>query len=197
MWSQWSLIVSVHLSVILDYNAHHELKWKWHGLCGCTWIIVYLFLQGPGPSGKNEEKVQVLTEKIEDLVVQVCNTYGRIGNLEDTWTRTHCICHMPLPDYTAWVTTMEHLLSWNNIVWNDLIKHQTSFALTNINCVIKGWSDLSLCLDRGAGVRGPSGGGPGNDEAGGAAEGGKGAAQLHPLGESANSRLISLQMLLM
>lgn len=33
-------------------------------------------LQGPGPSGKNEEKIQVLTEKIEDLVVQVCNKYG-------------------------------------------------------------------------------------------------------------------------
>ena len=37
-----------------------------------------LFLQGPGPSGKNEEKIQVLTEKIEDLVVQVCNKYINI-----------------------------------------------------------------------------------------------------------------------
>lgn len=37
-----------------------------------------LFLQGPAPSGKNEEKVKVLTEKIEDLVVQVCNKYGKI-----------------------------------------------------------------------------------------------------------------------
>lgn len=36
-------------------------------------VTMCLFLQGPGPSGKNEEKVQVLTEKIEDLVVQVCN----------------------------------------------------------------------------------------------------------------------------
>lgn len=37
-----------------------------------------LFLQGPAPSGKNEEKANVLTEKIEDLVVQVCNIYGEI-----------------------------------------------------------------------------------------------------------------------
>lgn len=60
-----------------------------------------LYLQGPGPSGKNEEKVQVLTEKIEDLVVQVCNKYVSIGKLEDSGTRMCCnlnICHMPLPD---------------------------------------------------------------------------------------------------
>lgn len=36
------------------------------------------FLQGPGPSGKNEEKSQVLTEKIEDLVVQVCDKQCKI-----------------------------------------------------------------------------------------------------------------------
>lgn len=34
-------------------------------------ICLFFLLQGPGPSGKNEEKAQVLTEKIEDLVVQV------------------------------------------------------------------------------------------------------------------------------
>lgn len=32
-------------------------------------------LQTPGPSGKNEEKANVLTEKIEDLVVQVDTTW--------------------------------------------------------------------------------------------------------------------------
>jgi len=42
---------------------------------------IYLFLQGPGPAGKNEEKVQVLTEKIEDLVLQVCKEYIKISNL--------------------------------------------------------------------------------------------------------------------
>ena len=39
---------------------------------------MHFFPQGPGPSGKNEEKVTVLTEKIEDLVVQVCNDYVKI-----------------------------------------------------------------------------------------------------------------------
>ena len=29
-------------------------------------------VQGPGPAGKNDEKSTVLTEKIEDLVLQVC-----------------------------------------------------------------------------------------------------------------------------
>lgn len=52
-------------------------------------------------------------------------------------------------------------------------------------------------LDWGAGVWRPCGGGPGNDEAGGAAEGGEGAAELHPLGESVNSRLMYLQSPLM
>lgn len=51
-------------------------------------------------------------------------------------------------------------------------------------------------LDWGAGFRGSSGGGPGDDEAGGAAEGGEGTAQLHPLGESARGRVIGLQTLL-
>lgn len=32
-------------------------------------------LQTPGPTGKNEEKAKVLTEKIEDLVVQVETTW--------------------------------------------------------------------------------------------------------------------------
>lgn len=32
-------------------------------------------LQTPGPTGKNEEKAKVLTEKIEDLVVQVDTTW--------------------------------------------------------------------------------------------------------------------------
>lgn len=36
-----------------------------------------LLQQGPGPAGKNEEKAQVLTEKIEDLVVQVSNNLSR------------------------------------------------------------------------------------------------------------------------
>lgn len=38
-------------------------------------MLMDLSLQGPGPSGKNEEKATVLTEKIEDLVMQVCNKY--------------------------------------------------------------------------------------------------------------------------
>lgn len=33
--------------------------------------VAFSFQQGAGPTGKNEEKAQVLTEKIEDLVVQV------------------------------------------------------------------------------------------------------------------------------
>ncbi|KAM4598630.1 luc7-like protein 3 [Polymixia lowei] len=37
---------------------------------------------GPGPSGKNEEKVQVLTEKIEDLVVQI-EELGSEGRVEE------------------------------------------------------------------------------------------------------------------
>ncbi|KAM4598632.1 luc7-like protein 3 isoform 2-T2 [Polymixia lowei] len=36
----------------------------------------------PGPSGKNEEKVQVLTEKIEDLVVQI-EELGSEGRVEE------------------------------------------------------------------------------------------------------------------
>lgn len=40
---------------------------------------MFFFPQGPGPSGKNEEKVTVLTEKIEDLVVQVCYDYAKIS----------------------------------------------------------------------------------------------------------------------
>lgn len=47
--------------------------------------------------------------------------------------------------------------------------------------------------DWGTGLWGPSGGGPGNDETGGAAEGGEGTTQLHPLGESVYPGLISLQ----
>ena len=34
-----------------------------------------VFQQGPGPSGKNDEKSLVLTDKIEDLVAQVCNKF--------------------------------------------------------------------------------------------------------------------------
>lgn len=45
----------------------------------------FFSLQGPGPSGKNEEKIQVLTEKIEDLVVQVCTKYGNIVALFVTY----------------------------------------------------------------------------------------------------------------
>lgn len=41
-----------------------------------------LILQGPGPSGKNEEKIQVLTEKIEDLVVQVCNKHSKMSCID-------------------------------------------------------------------------------------------------------------------
>ncbi|MEQ2169355.1 hypothetical protein GOODEAATRI_024377 [Goodea atripinnis] len=37
---------------------------------------------GPGPSGKNEEKVKVLTEKIEDLVVQI-EELGSEGRVEE------------------------------------------------------------------------------------------------------------------
>uniref|UniRef100_A0A3Q0QNW8 LUC7-like 3 pre-mRNA splicing factor n=1 Tax=Amphilophus citrinellus TaxID=61819 RepID=A0A3Q0QNW8_AMPCI len=37
---------------------------------------------GPGPSGKNEEKIQVLTEKIEDLVVQI-EELGSEGRVEE------------------------------------------------------------------------------------------------------------------
>lgn len=37
---------------------------------------------GPGPSGKTEEKVQVLTEKIEDLVVQI-EELGSEGRVEE------------------------------------------------------------------------------------------------------------------
>lgn len=37
-------------------------------------IDSFFSLQTPGPAGKNEEKAKVLTEKIEDLVVQVCAT---------------------------------------------------------------------------------------------------------------------------
>lgn len=37
---------------------------------------------GPGPSGKNEEKVQVLTEKIEDLVLQI-EELGSEGRVEE------------------------------------------------------------------------------------------------------------------
>ncbi|KAF6734528.1 Luc7-like protein 3 [Oryzias melastigma] len=37
---------------------------------------------GPGPAGKNEEKIQVLTEKIEDLVVQI-EELGSEGRVEE------------------------------------------------------------------------------------------------------------------
>lgn len=44
-------------------------------------LMVFSF-QTPGPSGKNEEKANVLTEKIEDLVVQVCPTWNEIILME-------------------------------------------------------------------------------------------------------------------
>lgn len=50
-------------------------------MCYIDALYIYFFLQGPGPSGKNEEKGQVLTEKIEDLVLQVCKEYVEISAL--------------------------------------------------------------------------------------------------------------------
>lgn len=64
------------------YQSHKREGWLLKSVLSAqwtikkvTWRVGFLLLQGPGPSGKNEEKAQVLTEKIEDLVVQVCHKY--------------------------------------------------------------------------------------------------------------------------
>ena len=79
--------------------ASHRIQSKLCGLCVCTWgtVFIYecisLFQQGPGPSGKNEEKVQVLTEKIEDLVVQVCNNNSEIKWISTLYCQNYSLTH--------------------------------------------------------------------------------------------------------
>lgn len=58
----------------LEYRDSCEGSFGVHGPKKGRDLTVFS-LQTPGPAGKNEEKAQVLTEKIEDLVVQVDTTW--------------------------------------------------------------------------------------------------------------------------
>lgn len=106
----------------------------------------------------------------------------------------HCYCDYlcAFPDSIPVKVVMIPISCWDLVLLSTLIKQNyilmEIYQLFLLNCDLV---LLNFFPDWGTGVRGPSGGGSGNDEAGGAAKGGEGAAQLHPLGESTDSGLFA------